>query len=142
MRSTEKELPVAKRQRKNGSGRSGDEQKGAIRREGALQSVVELVAESRQFARRFKKRAPSTSSGQAWFEQVCEPAQAFVAACAVRHFASRNCWLICPDARRQEEVFNGLLNWGITAWFFPELEAPAIEGAVPDPEVVAERLNV
>ena len=121
------ELPGAKRQRKKGG-------QGAIQDEGPLRQVVRLVAESKEFVRKFKKRA--------WFEQVCEPAQAFVAACAAQHFISRNCWLVCPDARRQEEVFNGLLNWGITAWFFPELEAPAIEGAVSDPEVVAERLNV
>jgi len=118
----------AKRRRKNDGGQ------GAIQDEGPLRQVVRLVAESKGFVRKFKKRA--------WFEQVCEPAQAFVAACAAQHFISRNCWLVCPDARRQEEVFNGLLNWGITAWFFPELEAPAIEGAVADPEVVAERLNV
>lgn len=128
------ELPGAKRQRKNGGGRSADGGQGAIRDEGPLEQVVRLVAESKGFVRKFKKRA--------WFEQVCDPAQAFVAACAARHFISRNCWLVCPDSRRQEEVFNGLLNWGIAAWFFPELEAPAIEGAVPDPEVVAERLNV
>jgi transcription-repair coupling factor (superfamily II helicase) len=109
-----------------GAGGAGDGQ--------TLPGVVAAVAQSKEFVRRFKKRA--------WFEQVCDAAQAFVAAGAVRHFMSRNCWLVCPDARRQVEVFNGLLNWGITAWFFPELEAPAIEGAVADPEVVAERLNV
>jgi hypothetical protein len=78
VRSTDKELPAAKRQRKNGDARSGDEGKGAIRRDEALQSVVELIAESKQFVRRFKKRARSTgsgqarsaSSGQAFFEQV------------------------------------------------------------------------
>jgi transcription-repair coupling factor (superfamily II helicase) len=128
------ELPGAKRQRKNGGRRSADGGQGAFQDEGPLRQVVRFVAESKGFVRKFKKRA--------WFEQVCEPAQAFVAACAARHFISRNCWLVCPDSRRQEEVFNGLLNWGITAWFFPELEAPAIEGAVLDPEVVAERLTV
>src|SRR5258708_12105952 len=128
------ELPGAKRQRKNGGGGCGDGGQGAIQDEGALQQVVKLVAESKGFVRKFKKRA--------WFEQVCEPAQAFLAACAARHFISRNCWLVCPDARRQEEVFNGLLNWGITAWFFPELEAPAVEGAVPAPQVVPDRVAV
>jgi transcription-repair coupling factor (superfamily II helicase) len=99
-----------------------------------LQQIVEEVASSNGFSSRFKKRP--------WFEQVCEAAQPFVAACIVQHYASRNCWLICPDSRRQEEIFNGLLNWETKAWFFPELEIPAVEGAVPDPEVVAERLTV
>jgi len=58
-----------------------------------------------------------------------EAAQSFVAACVVRQHASRSCWLICPDARRQEEICNELLNWEIGAQFFPELELPAIEGS-------------
>jgi len=44
--------------------------------------------------------------------------------------------------RRQEGVFNGLLNWQVPALFFSELEIPPVEGAIPDPEIVAERLEV
>jgi transcription-repair coupling factor (superfamily II helicase) len=44
--------------------------------------------------------------------------------------------------RRQEAVFNGLLNWQVPALFFSELEIPPVEGAIPDPEIVAERLEV
>jgi transcription-repair coupling factor (superfamily II helicase) len=73
---------------------------------------------------------------------VCEGAQAFVAACVLRHHRSRSCWILCPDVRRQEDIFNGLLNWQIDAMFFPEIELPAIEGAIPDAEIVAERLEV
>ena len=75
-------------------------------------------------------------------DHVCEGAQAFVAACAVRHHSSRSCWIFCPDVRRQEEIFNGLLNWQIDAQFFPEIELPAVKGSVSDPEIVAERLEV
>src|ERR1700722_8647923 len=75
-------------------------------------------------------------------EHVCDGAQAFVAACVVRHHGSKSCWILCPDVRRQEEIFNGLLNWQIDALFFPEIEQPAVEGSVPDPEMVAERLEV
>jgi transcription-repair coupling factor (superfamily II helicase) len=75
-------------------------------------------------------------------EHVCDGAQAFVAACVVRHHSSKSCWIFCPDVRRQEEIFNGLLNWQIDALFFPEIEQPAVEGSVPDPEIVAERLEV
>jgi transcription-repair coupling factor (superfamily II helicase) len=73
---------------------------------------------------------------------VCEGAQAFVAACVVRHHRSRSCWILCPDVRRQEDIFNGLLNWQIEALFFPEIELPAVKESVPDPEIVAERLEV
>jgi transcription-repair coupling factor (superfamily II helicase) len=76
------------------------------------------------------------------FEHVFDGAQAFVAACVVRHHESRSCWIICPDVRRQEELFNGLLSWQVNALFFPELEIPAIKEAVPDPEIAAERLEV
>src|SRR3981081_3548726 len=96
-----------------------------------LSDLVLDVASSEAFAKQFKNRRGTT------FEHVFEGAQAFVAACAVRHHASRSCWIICPDLRRQEEIFNGLLNWQVEALFFPQLEMPAIEGAMPDPEMVA-----
>jgi transcription-repair coupling factor (superfamily II helicase) len=80
--------------------------------------------------------------GRVAFEHVCEGAQAFVVACVVQHHSSRSCWIVCRDVRQQESIFNGLLNWEIDAAFFPQLELPAIEGAVPDPEIVAERLDV
>jgi transcription-repair coupling factor (superfamily II helicase) len=75
-------------------------------------------------------------------EHVFDGAQAFVSACVVRHHASRSCWIVCPDVRRQEELFNGLLSWQVDALFFPEIEIPAIKEAVPDPEIAAERLEV
>ncbi len=80
--------------------------------------------------------------GLVTLDHVCEGAQAFVAACVVRHHSSRSCWILCPDVRRQEDIFNGLLNWQIEALFFPEIELPAVKEAVPDPEIVAERLEV
>ena len=99
-----------------------------------ISETVHKIASSEPFQERFR--------GNRRFEHVCLAAQAFVAACSVIHFASRSCWVACPDVRRQEELFNGLLNWGVGALFFPEIETPAIEGAVPDPEIVAERLEV
>jgi transcription-repair coupling factor (superfamily II helicase) len=99
-----------------------------------LTKVVEEVRQSAGFRRKFKKGSPIS------FEHVVESAQSFVAACVIRQHPTRTCWLICPDTRRQEEICNELPNWAIAAQFFPELELPAIEGAVPDPELVAERL--
>jgi transcription-repair coupling factor (superfamily II helicase) len=99
-----------------------------------LTEVVDAVRRSVVFRREFAEERPGR------FEHVVDAAQSFVAACVVRQHPSRTCWLICPDTRRQEEICNELLNWKISALFFPELELPAIEGAVPDPELVAERL--
>jgi transcription-repair coupling factor (superfamily II helicase) len=100
----------------------------------SLSEVVDAVRQSAVFRRKFEEESPVC------FEHVVEAAQSFVAATVVRQHPSRTCWLICPDTRRQEEICNELLNWEISAQFFPELELPAIEGALPDPELVAERL--
>ena len=101
-----------------------------------LSNLVHEVASSEKFAKRLRKR------GQTAFEHVVEGAQSFVTACAVRYHISRSVWIVCPNVRRQEEIFNGLLNWQVEGLFFPQLEMPAIEGAVPDPEIVAERLDL
>jgi transcription-repair coupling factor (superfamily II helicase) len=82
------------------------------------------------------------SKGRFNLEHVCEGAQPFAVACVVGFHSSRSCWVVCPDVRRQEDVFNGLLNWEVPALFFSELEMPAVEGAISDPEIVAERLEV
>jgi len=104
--------------------------------DGALVEIVDSIRNREAFLRRLRSKGPVT------LDHVCAGAQAFVAACVVSHHASRSCWILCPDVRRQEEIFNGLLNWEIEARFLPELELPAFEGALADPEIVAERLEV
>ncbi|HEV3064637.1 MAG TPA: transcription-repair coupling factor [Chthoniobacterales bacterium] len=101
-----------------------------------LVKIVDSIRNSEPFLGLLQAKGPIT------LEHVSEGAQAFVAAGVVRHHASRSCWILCPDVRRQEDLFNGLLNWEVDALFFPELELPAYEGALPDPEIVAERLEV
>src|ERR1700719_1420559 len=101
-----------------------------------LAEIVDSIRTFEPILALLKRKSPVT------FDHVCEGAQAFVAACVVRHHSSRSCWILCPDVRRQEEIFNGLLNWQIDALFFPEIERPAVQGSVPDPEIVAERLEV
>ena len=101
-----------------------------------LAEIVDSIRNFEPILALLKRKSPVT------LDHVCEGAQAFVAACAVRHHHARSCWILCPDVRRQEEVFNGLLNWQIEALFFPEIELPAIKDSLPDPEIVAERLEV
>jgi transcription-repair coupling factor (superfamily II helicase) len=98
-------------------------------------SAVSTVADSEPFRERFAQES------SVLLEHVCAQAQSFVAACATKHFSAR-CWLICSDVRRQEEIYNDLLSWKVDALFFPELETPRIEGALPDAEIVAERLDL
>src|SRR6516225_11144222 len=101
-----------------------------------LGEIVDSIRDSQEFVELLRNK------DRVNLEHVCDGAQAFVAACVARHHASRSCWIICPDMRRQEDVFNGLLNWQVPAFFFSELEIPSVEGAIPDPEIVAERLEV
>ncbi len=103
------------------------------------EKLAEIVDSIRRFPQLLKLLE---RKGGACLEHVCEGAQAFAAACVVRHHESRSCWVLCADSRRQEEIFNGLVNWQVEALFFPEIELPAVEEAIQDPEITAERLEV
>ena len=74
---------------------------------------------------------------------VTPAAQAFVAAMALEVHGGR-AWVIVPDLRRQENVFNDLATWIDPGrlCFFPQFETPAFEEVLPDPELVAERLAI
>jgi transcription-repair coupling factor (superfamily II helicase) len=101
-----------------------------------LSDIVRSVQSSAAFQELLGKK------GKVTFEHVCDGAQAFVVACVAQYHRSRSSWVVCRDVRQQELIFNGLLNWEVDAAFFPQLELPAIEGAVADPELVAERLDL
>lgn len=74
---------------------------------------------------------------------VAREAFPFAAALAVEALAETRVWLICADARMQEQVHGELHVWGVPALFFPRLaQADAKEGALPDPDTQAERVSV
>ncbi len=50
--------------------------------------------------------------------------------------------MVTENLREQEELFNALVLWEPSAVFLPRLELATIEGALPDPEILAERLDV
>ena len=75
------------------------------------------------------------------FEQVTEPAQAFLAA-IVAGASRERCWIVCENARTQETVYNELLNWFPDTVFLPEKEISLGENVLPDPEIAAERLSL
>jgi len=75
------------------------------------------------------------------FEHVVEAAQPFLAALIAQQ-AKAVVWIVCPDVRREETMHNELLQWFPDALFFPELERAPVEGALPDPDTVAERLGI
>ena len=75
------------------------------------------------------------------FAGVGEAAQPFVVAMLQRELGARRIWLWCDDLRTQEKMHAGLRAWGVNALFLPELELAPIPGALPDPELNAERLS-
>jgi transcription-repair coupling factor (superfamily II helicase) len=104
--------------------------------ENVLLQTVQRIASEEPLASRLRRPGP------VMLEHVCPAAQGFVAACAAHEHSSRSLWVVCPDPRRQEEIFNALLNWQVNPLFLPELEMPAVPDAVPDPEISAERLEL
>ena len=75
------------------------------------------------------------------FSHVIVPAQAFLVA-ALATALEPSLWVICPDVRRQELLYEALLNWCPEALFLPEAEFLAVENILPDQEITAERLGL
>ena len=73
------------------------------------------------------------------FSHVTESAQAFLVA-AIAGQIRKTFWVVCPNVRSQELLYESLLNWAPDALFLPEVEFAAVENILPDPELAAERL--
>jgi transcription-repair coupling factor (superfamily II helicase) len=73
------------------------------------------------------------------FSHVAESAQAFLVA-ALATEIRKTLWVLCPNVRSQELLYESLLNWQPNALFLPEAEFAAVENILPDPEIAAERL--
>ncbi|CAN5648321.1 hypothetical protein BH09VER1_BH09VER1_16660 [soil metagenome] len=76
------------------------------------------------------------------FEAVAEPAQPFLAALLARARKGKRCWMVCPDIKSSENFAAELAAWWPGVRIFPELEIPATDEALPDPETAAERLEL
>ncbi len=73
------------------------------------------------------------------FSHVTEAAQPFLVA-AIAGKIRKTFWVLCPNVRSQELLYETLLNWLPDALFLPEAEFAAVENILPDPEIAAERL--
>lgn len=76
------------------------------------------------------------------FEAVADSAQPFLAALLARAHPGKRCWIVCPDVKAQENFAAELAAWWPGVRLFPELEIPATDEALPDPETAAERLEL
>jgi transcription-repair coupling factor (superfamily II helicase) len=86
-----------------------------------------------------KLRAIEHGARPVAFSHVTEPAQAFLVA-AIAGEIRKTFWVLCPNVRSQELLYESLLNWLPDALFLPEAEFAAVENILPDPEIAAERL--
>jgi len=86
-----------------------------------------------------KLRAAAKGVQPVLFSHVTEPAQAFLVA-AIAGEIRKTFWVLCPNVRSQELLYESLLNWLPEALFLPEAEFAAVENILPDPEIAAERL--
>ncbi len=84
-------------------------------------------------------RALQSGEPSVGFSHVIESAQAFLVAAIARE-VEPTLWAICPSVRRQELLYETLINWLPDALFLPEAEFLAIENILPDQEIAAERL--
>ncbi|MEY2520513.1 MAG: hypothetical protein QOF24_2272 [Verrucomicrobiota bacterium] len=73
------------------------------------------------------------------FSHVTEAAQPFLVAAIAREIR-QTFWILCPNVRSQELLYESLLNWLPDPLFLPEAEFAAVENILPDPEIAAERL--
>src|SRR3989440_571282 len=86
-----------------------------------------------------KLRAIEKGGRAVSFSHVTEAAQAFLVA-AIADQIRKTFWVVCPNVRSQELLYESLLNWAPDALFLPEAEFAAVENILPDPELGAERL--
>ena len=107
-----------------------------------LTAILDRAVESLAVAQRLDELAAGKRMPDV--DHVAESAQPFVAALLARTVRKKggNLWFVCRTPRDQERFHGELVSWLPEAVLFPDLEIAAIEGALPDPEVSAERLDV
>jgi transcription-repair coupling factor (superfamily II helicase) len=100
-------------------------------------SLPSIVAAAGSISQKLREIDPHTRPVA--FSHVTEPAQAFLVA-AIAGEIKKTFWILCPNVRSQELLYESLLNWLPNALFLPEAEFAAVENILPDPEIAAERL--
>ncbi len=107
------------------------------------EELFRRVAHAPSIAERLEKlrRRPRRESTAPHFGGVGEAAQPFLIALLQRELGAARIWIVCDDLRAQERIHAGLQAWGVNSLFLPRLELAPIPGALPDPELNAERLS-
>ena len=101
--------------------------------------LLKIAAQTEPIARRL--RALREKEGSVVFAHVIESARSFLVAVLVGEIP-QTLWVICPNIRTQELLYESLTNWLPGALFLPEAEFLAQENILPDQELAAERLAI
>lgn len=108
------------------------------RARGDALGLVELALATKEFEARLSK-------ARKVLDHVTPQAFGFAAALLVRHIEKagkpRRMWILCPDVKTQDHMHAELGVWQCPALYFPRL-GHVVEGALPDPELLAERTAV
>jgi transcription-repair coupling factor (superfamily II helicase) len=101
--------------------------------------LLDLVTGSPPIARKLEQIA--NARWPVKFSHIVEAGHAFLVATIARN-SDRTIWVLCPNVRAQDSLYETLLNWLPDAQFLPEAEFAAVENILPDPEIAAERLSL
>ena len=108
----------------------------------AVASLLDTFSSAPAFQKALRKTAAQKRrSKPAALQHTVAQAHPVLAALLVSTHLGRT-WVVCPNSSAQERLFSSLQLWLPNALFFPEAPAASIEGAIPDPESVAERLSL
>ncbi len=104
-------------------------------------TLVDVVCGADAFQKLWRKGA---ATGGLTVGHVCREAFGFATAVALRELAerSRRTWVLCREARTQEQISADLLVWGVPAMFFPRAAVGESAGGLSDPDAQAERISV
>jgi transcription-repair coupling factor (superfamily II helicase) len=107
---------------------------------GPLEEGSRWVAEVAR-APAFKKRLAGLGKKRVVLDHVAGQAAPFAVALVAAERGARRLWVLCADVKQQDLVHAELSVWGVEALYLPRL-SHAVEGGLPDPDVLAERAAV
>jgi transcription-repair coupling factor (superfamily II helicase) len=105
----------------------------------AAPALVDRVQRAAAFSRRLRKLS---AGGSIVLDHVTREAWPFAAALALRTAKPKRAWIVCPDARTQEQMHADLAAWGVAGWFLPKLAPSDDAAAFGDPDAHAERSTI
>lgn len=89
----------------------------------------------------FKKRLAGLGKKPVVLDHVAAQAAPFAVALAAAGRGKRRLWVLCGEVRQQDLVQAELAVWGVESLYLTRL-SHAVEGGLPDPDVLAERAAV